>query len=337
MKYRAFLLIICFYISGYKLIAQYSNQGLPTCYTPNLSLFPDQFGKAGVSEDLSNGTLNISIPLHELQSNHLSTQVACTYSTGGIKVSDMAGRIGLCWNLVAGGEIRREVKGLNDDNTDLTLEGWLNPNDGTLTQGQNVNGYQNQPLNPAIQDVFYNQIDNQEYVLWNCFERRCDGEPDIYHFNFNGYSGKIIFGTDHTPYLVSKQNIKIDVQYSDDYYYKITRWKLTTGDGVKYYFGTTEYMNYRSHAVRNYKPYNYYGHYPMVTAWYLDSIVSPSDADRIVFGYTQTDSLFFQSTSQVTYQPYAFYDNPGYTPDSAGLSGPAPNCKKRMIRPITIF
>jgi hypothetical protein len=69
-----------------------------------------------------------------------------------------------------------------------------------------------------------------------------DGEPDLFLFNFAGYSGKFYFNDDRTPVLLPDQNIKIEYYFPNDtasvYIAKnanIQGFILTTPDGIKYY------------------------------------------------------------------------------------------------------
>ncbi|MFT6337941.1 MAG: hypothetical protein ACJATI_004708, partial [Halioglobus sp.] len=83
-----------------------------------------------------------------------------------------------------------------------------------------------------------------------------DTEPDDFAFNFNGYSGRFVFDKNGEAKVFSHQDIKIeytldqeheiqpsaehDFDYSSNYKGAITEFKVTTPDGVKYYFDAKE-------------------------------------------------------------------------------------------------
>src|SRR5205085_12253772 len=70
-----------------------------------------------------------------------------------------------------------------------------------------------------------------------------DGEPDLFFFNFNGYSGKFYFKPDGTTVLIPQQSIKIDPLLCtgqsgcNPTNEKLYGWTITTPDGTKYYIG----------------------------------------------------------------------------------------------------
>ena len=68
----------------------------------------------------NNGSPNISIPLYEIKSKELSLPISIGYNATGIKVSDVAGNVGLNWNLIAGGLISRSVVDKPDNGTYFT-------------------------------------------------------------------------------------------------------------------------------------------------------------------------------------------------------------------------
>lgn len=72
---------------------------------------------------LSSGVPNVSVPLVELKGKDLNIPVSLSYHAGGIRVSEIASRIGLGWRLNTGGSISRSVRGYPDDSS----EGFLNP------------------------------------------------------------------------------------------------------------------------------------------------------------------------------------------------------------------
>jgi hypothetical protein len=65
------------------------------------------------SENLSSGTLNISLPV-----DNSVLPVSIAYSAGGIPVNQRPGTIGQGWDLQVGGSIVRQKRGLADGETE---------------------------------------------------------------------------------------------------------------------------------------------------------------------------------------------------------------------------
>ncbi|MBS5525327.1 MAG: hypothetical protein KHX48_07015 [Alistipes sp.] len=65
----------------------------------NISASTDQYGRT-----------TVQIPLYEMTTNSGALPIAIQYSTGGIKVDEIASVAGLGWNLMAGGRITRPFR-----------------------------------------------------------------------------------------------------------------------------------------------------------------------------------------------------------------------------------
>ncbi len=115
---------------------------------------------------------------------------------------------------------------------------------------------------------------------WQYFaEGKNDGEPDLFFFNFAGYSGKFYFHDDRSAVLVPEQDIKIEYNYTPGLGSSIGRFTITTPDGTKYYFGKTVSTT-DVDAIEKTNPFNADGGLSVGTAissWYLNKIVSADD------------------------------------------------------------
>ncbi len=234
------------------------------------------------------GHPDITIPLYQVKTKHLSVPISLNYNVNGIKVNELSSNVGMSWALNCGGVISRTVYGFPDFGAKQfavapsTLSFSVsNPDGGTLNW-----------LNTVATDPE-------------------DTQPDAFNFNFNGYSGKffiipqgpigsITYKVVMAPY--SNINIQFDLTRND--------WNFiaTTPDGVKYYFGgvsATESVQTIDHCGSG-SP----GSVP--TAWYLTKIQHPFDmSDSINFSYISTNYQYMTSMSQVetyfdatTYHPY---------------------------------
>src|ERR1700744_1754322 len=61
------------------------------------------------------GTATAYIPIYTISNGQVSIPVGVSYSTNGVKTMDVEGTAGMGWNLEAGGQISRLVRGIPDD------------------------------------------------------------------------------------------------------------------------------------------------------------------------------------------------------------------------------
>jgi YD repeat-containing protein len=181
--------------------------------TPNqASLFKTVEQPAGVFS----GAPPVSIPLLTAGKGQVQAPISLNYNTGGIKVEEMAGSVGLGWNLNVGGSITRVMNGLPDD-----------------YQG----GYLQSSYKPS---TFQSQIglDTTYVVFLSVTQGYLDLQPDIFYYNFNGLSGRFFFNESGAVILEEPNGIMIAPVYQDVYDQNlIMGWILTDTKGNKYYFG----------------------------------------------------------------------------------------------------
>jgi hypothetical protein len=103
-----------------------------------------------------------------------------------------------------------------------------------------------------------------------------DSEPDLYMFNFAGYSGQFIFDNNNTDILIiPHQALKIEPFCEGSK----CGFLITTPDGVKYYFLDSEFTKSRVLDIGQTEPET------IESAWYLSEIIHPF-GDQIIFTYT---------------------------------------------------
>lgn len=196
-----------------------------------------------VKSNLFTGASNVNIPLYELKTGSITTQVALAYSNNGIKVTDIPSRAGMGWNLIAGGMITRTVR---DEPDELSTK--LAPLD------------------------FANVTSAPTYLqyLRSATSYDYDTEQDIYNINAPGISSQFFFDSSNVPRLISHSNIKITVIGSptsgiDEFY-------ITDGNGIKYYFGENGAIEQTREVVLSGTSPKYK---IQKTGWFLTRIVSP--------------------------------------------------------------
>ena len=220
--------------------------------SPEAAAF-EKYGNIAVSA--YTGTPDISIPITTVSSKEVSAAFSLSYHASGIRVDEEASWVGLGWVLNGGGVISRNIVGKDDfrfyhkDSLQLDdFEEELNTFDkiqsGCELIGKRERG---KPLP---------RIDLTEFVSGYAIH---DFEPDVYSFNFQGYSGKFIL----------KRNLEIVFQSPQKIEFKVLGngegWQVRTPDGFTYLFNTQE-REWTTDSPEYDRP---------VTSWYLNKITSP--------------------------------------------------------------
>jgi len=91
----------------------------------------------GYKPDLSTGTVNIDIPLYNLQINKFNLPLNLKYHTSGIKVNDVSYPVGYGWALMPGLRISRIIMGHADDMTTREIRRF-----GEIINGDYVSSYE---------------------------------------------------------------------------------------------------------------------------------------------------------------------------------------------------
>ncbi len=225
------------------------------------------------------GVPQISIRLYTVTSGSLKLPIGLSYHASGLKVQEAASWVGAGWSLNAGGAITRTVVGMPDDRgfstsnvyngyyTDYGFENYLNVG-GT--------GYGGTPDDPG-------------------FSRgNKDGEPDLYFFNFGGYSGKFYFNDDRTPILVPEQDFRIQPFFQSASGF--TGFIVTTPDGTRYYFGQVG-NNGAVNPIEATNPFTTQNGPANTTAcassWFLNKVLSADGMDSITLSYAAENYSYY--------------------------------------------
>ncbi len=118
--------------------------------------------------NLSNGIPNVSIPLYTLKGDGLELPLSLSYHSGGIQIDEISSWVGLGWSLNAGGVITRSIASRPDE----TSIGYMDNAD---------------EINTAITS------DDMPTGLLQTIAGGSDGDPDIFNYNFAGYTGQFVF------------------------------------------------------------------------------------------------------------------------------------------------
>ncbi|MDO6433189.1 RHS repeat domain-containing protein [Flavitalea sp. BT771] len=244
-----------------------------------------RFGNVEVSP--YNGSPNISVPLYSVKTTGHSLHLSLRYDASGTKALQDASWVGLGWTLQAGGAITRIVRCQDD----FIEHGYffaanLPPNNPD-NSWQATSNWQN--------DINY---------FNSAYNGQMDLEPDVFSYNFNGYSGRLVLGKNANGapvFMDDRNNLKVE------YLYATGNWRITTPEGYRYYFATSERTqgyNYSSPIeltnMTGVSGLNFDVNTTPTTAWYLDSIVAPS-LEKVTFTYAKGKSLgLINKSEQVT-------------------------------------
>jgi len=174
------------------------------------------------------GTANVSIPLYQVG----NVPISLNYSARGIQPKQVAGLVGLGWNLSAGGSITRQVNGLADDSVE---KGWLYNNVGNTIESFEVT---------TDDPTCSNEDDNWNHIALGKIYSKTDAEPDLFYINTPFISGNFMFDKDGNIQAQPYQDL--DIQYTATSG-PISSFTIIDDSGVKYQFDVVD------NAYRNVK------------------------------------------------------------------------------------
>ncbi|WP_400190158.1 RHS repeat domain-containing protein [Hymenobacter sp. B81] len=89
---------------------------------------------------------------------------------------------------------------------------------------------------------------------------RMDSQPDLFTFNFLGYSGSFMLDRQGKPHLITQQPLRIELLPASG-------WQITAPDGTRCLFT----------AIEKSQPLTASGYLQGVSAWYLTQVISPTN------------------------------------------------------------
>lgn len=219
-----------------------------------------KYGDTPVS--LYRGQAQVGIPIYTLSYGDISVPISLSYSGSGLKVEQVPGWVGLGWSLNAGGVITRTVRGVLDEKVG---SGYLDSSNHMITYYD--------PSASFIPQSFFNNLDAGSI----------DGEPDVFYYNFNGYSGKFIFDYQGNIDVLDGSALKVEFTRSGSV---ITRFDVTDPNGIVYEFSERETTS--STSLVQSGPAgstSLSGGDTYTSGWYLKKISSPITGRSINFTY----------------------------------------------------
>ena len=256
---------------------------LPTWQTYELQ----KYGNIGVS--LYTGTINYSVPVYTYKDVEFEFPISLDYATNGLRVNHKSGLLGHGWSLNCPGRITREIKGVPDEE----IVGVGQP--GTFIPLYGYSFIQNHNM------LFDGVCDASNHTYSCLFDlgdnKFYDGEPDIYTFSFNGYSGSFRRTkptNGHQNFLmfnVNSSSMGLRVKSLNETGYII----MVDRDGYEYKFVPGEYT----------KPYSGQNSFGFIEnrniSYYLNEIKSTSGR-KIILIY-ESPSNDNPNTRDINYYP----------------------------------
>ncbi len=293
------IVIFCFLLSEMPTLSYSQDKALGTVKiaSPNAA----SLGKfVDIPVNYYSGIPSIGIPLYTVKSGSLELPIGLSYHASGLKLHEQASWVGAGWALNAGGVITRTVRGAPDEKRCNSL----NQVYGHLSDSGFLNYmFKNDDGTPRTQTVTGEEFYTGKY----------DGEPDLFFFNFGGYSGRFYFNDDRTPVIAPEQDIKIEYIYIGGTWSggpgpytglgrSIDGFILTTPDGVKYYFGMTGTTPVSPYVdpIEVTSPYtlnNGPTYSRSISSWYLNKVVSPDGQFSIELKYTRDSYAYFVASA----------------------------------------
>ncbi|NER16784.1 hypothetical protein [Spongiivirga citrea] len=237
--------------------------------------------------DLYTGTASVNIPLHTIDFDGWQLPMTLNYHASGIQTNQEATEAGLGWALNATAVISRQVRGIND-----------------FQQSNNYKGH------------IYNTLDyNDKLLNWSSLSENektsislgingnfIDTEPDIFNYNFFGFSGSFSLSRKEVTNDVIEvikhdvDGVEIIFNEGDPQSRGDEDFEIITPTGFKGIFRIKERSTNMSGSgdkginlddngnLIDFQTIINRGNFRVVTGWYLEKIISPKGKE-IYFSY----------------------------------------------------
>ena len=241
------------------------------------------------------GSLGLTIPIYQYSDNDFSFNIDVKYSSSGFKPNKRSGIVGQDWFLNAGGTITRSINGLPDDI--VNFEKIYDSGASTLTSGYYSLAKLKVFNNDDLSNIDYGNSELRFYeddfrIKYN--DVFYETQPDIFNFNFMGYSGKFFFDANGKAQVVSESGkFKIDFSnfstqngnsQADEMSLNNSEIKITDSKGYIYIFGgELKYLEYSIDLNKNGEDnLDPNGMHPRIISWILKKVTSPNGRELIL-------------------------------------------------------
>lgn len=314
----SFLIVIISFQLTAQVNQDYYNPATLANYIPPS---PDaaELGKyAEIPVNYSTGIPEIYIPLFNIKTGTINLPLSLSYHSSGVKVEEEASWVGLGWSLNAGGLITRVVKGIPDDQFSVYCTDYNSQTGygGDYYADNAGYFYCSNLINELYDGTSGNQLELRDKIALG----QLDGDPDIFYFNFGGYSGSFVFDKDRIPHLTSDSDLNISFEQKDENGILsttglITSFTIIATDGTKFFFEEVEFSRVfpgSSHGDISPEqapdPYNFVfatfwedEWLSYNSSWYITKIEDASGVNEVTFSYNTFSSFNISNLSQKSF------------------------------------
>jgi hypothetical protein len=245
-----------------------------------------------VSVNQSTGIANVDIPIYTVTSGQVAVPISISYAATGVKTRDVENTAGMGWQMVVGGQVTREVRGLPDDitedNSGATAVGWMQSANSAANYASTFT-----PQNDDNSSTCTDETNDITNINGN-MPYNYDTEPDIFTITAPGLSCQLVWDRTTNAFhpLIYKDLV---VQYTTiggtgTNATEIASFTVINDKGIKYVFSQPEsvFQITTASGTPNYfgRKYNQYKNGIIYySEWDLTSITD-AYGNGVTFGYT---------------------------------------------------
>lgn len=278
----------------------------------------DMFRYGNVETSLFTGKLNLSVPIYQLEDPDFNLNIALRYHSEGFKPNKQSGYVGYNWFLEAGGCITREVKNFADE---------LSRNDAhnSFRYTGMLSYVRENKLNKEQIYTFDRNVFNEDYQLGEDYYHDVDYLPDIFHFNFCGYSGSFIVNNQGEVTILNGDFLQVDLSGlldiatpNDGYITEpncSSQIIVTTNDGYMYIFGGDLSALEYTLSIKKEEYLIPLQNAPIINSWHLREIIA-ANGRRVTFHYKNLSHNILSCDNLMVFNEY--YDQFAEVPETQG-------------------
>lgn len=241
------------------------------------------------------GQPNISVPIYsKALTGDLAVNIGLSYNTQGVQINNNSSWTGTSWSLNAGGTISRTVRGEADEITKATSH--------NQTGIYHLDDYWNY-TDPNVDKAKFNYLVTGDNI------DKYDNKPDLFQFNFMGYSGRFIIlkeGNTLVPKFISKTGV-FKIEFNHNTNYKISDFTVTDTKGYVYTFDVIEISDTTPFTgTKTQNPSSTFNvstnltGYPVNSAWHLSKVETSNGSLLMTIAYQAVTENYAVSTTNTT-------------------------------------
>ncbi|GKI23188.1 hypothetical protein CE91St19_25900 [Odoribacter laneus] len=273
---HTFLLICFFLFGGHCCVFAQTNEVIAR---PSADVW--EFLKYGNTPvNLYTGTISVTVPLYHYKDKDFDIPLSLTYASNGWCPNRLQGSLSQGWHMNAGGCITRQIRDNPDEKHSLGKLKYVDYS-RVSEEGELPNVFSVVDKGTLVAYALEYPMDSKAYY---------DTQPDIFTFNFLGYSGNFQLGPGNKIHVYNTNfpsgEIQIDYAPFPDYGI-MDAFSIKMGDGYVYYFGEVQDFSDDANGKEYTKAFTFEGEGDATTtSWYLTRVVAPNGRE-VEFRYLE--------------------------------------------------